>query len=232
MIHADFRCEFYFIRHGESVTNKTSGFAAGTNFDAPLTDNGVYQAQLLGERLKRESIKFDLIYSSSLTRAIQTTQTMLTAMGEGDRNFPKVADIKEQQNNGWRGVPTKEVFTPENKIYMLGKGTNYVPPQGESLRMVQRRVSNWLEDEILYNDELNSRPISLRVAVIGHGTALRCLFQFIMGFDAQILPRMLLDNASISRFIFDRQGWAILGLNDSFHLGTNGPLRVPTRFPE
>ena len=38
MIHENFQCEFYFIRHGESLSNATPGFAAGVNFDAPLDD--------------------------------------------------------------------------------------------------------------------------------------------------------------------------------------------------
>ena len=85
MIHERFQCEFYFIRHGESLSNATPGFAAGVNFDAPLTPAGVEQARALGRRLKQENVRFDRVYSSSLTRAIQTTEAMLSGMGEADR---------------------------------------------------------------------------------------------------------------------------------------------------
>ena len=111
LIHKDFSCEFYFIRHGESVSNATPGFAAGKNFDAPLTDKGIGQAQLLGERLEREGVTFDRVYSSSLTRTVQTTENMLIGMGESGRDFPRVDDIIEQQMPGWRGVPVEEVYT-------------------------------------------------------------------------------------------------------------------------
>ena len=218
MIHRDFKCEFYFIRHGESESNATPGFAAGTNFDAPLTDLGAVQATLLGERLRGEGVKFDLVYSSSLVRAVKTARLMLDAMGETERDYPKVDDIIEQQIPGWRGVPVEEVNTPENRVYMLEKGLDFVPPQGESLRMVQRRVSGWLEREIIYNDSLTSKPQSLTVAIVGHGTASRCLFQYIMGFGDSLLRRMAIDNTSISRFIFDRRGWSVVRLNDASHL--------------
>ena len=218
MIHTDFRCEFYFIRHGESESNATPGFAAGTNFDAPLTDLGATQATLLGKRLRDEGIEFDLVYSSSLDRAIKTARLMLDAMGEPERDYPKVDDIIEQQIPGWRGVPVEEVHTPENRAYMLEKGPDFVPPQGESLRMVQRRVSGWLEREIIYNESLTSEPQNLTVAVVGHGTASRCLFQYIMGFRDSMLSRMAIDNTSISRFIFDRRGWSVVRLNDASHL--------------
>ena len=74
-------------------------------------------------------------------------------MGESGRDFPRVDDIIEQQMPGWRGVPVEEVYTPENLVYIRSKGAHFVPPDGESLRMVQRRMSNWLEDEIIYNEE-------------------------------------------------------------------------------
>ena len=36
MIHKDFQCEFYFIRHGESTSNARPGYAADADFNAPL----------------------------------------------------------------------------------------------------------------------------------------------------------------------------------------------------
>ena len=219
MIHKDFRCEFYFIRHGESESNATPGFAAGKNFDAPLTDLGEAQATSLGERLRGEGVSFDLVYSSSLIRAVSTARLMLDAMGEPERDYPKVDDIIEQQIPGWRGVPIEEVDTLENRVYRLEKGPlDFVPPQGESLRTVQRRVSGWLEREIIYNESLTSEPRNLTVAVVGHGTASRCLFHYIMGFTDSLLSRVAIDNTSISRFVFDRGGWAVVKLNDASHL--------------
>ena len=148
---------------------------------------------------------------------------MLDAMGEPNRDYPKVGDIIEQQIPGWRGVPVEEVNTPELMLYREQKGLDFVPPQGESLRMVQRRVSGWLEREIIYNESLTSEPQSLRIAVVGHGTASRCLFQYIMGFRDSLLWRMAIDNTSISRFVFDSRGWSVVRLNDASHLATTEP---------
>ena len=219
MIHADFRCEFYFIRHGESVLNATPGVIySGRDTDNPLTEVGFSQARLLGARLRNEGVTFDRVYSSSLARADQTTRTMLDAMGEGDREYPRVDALIEQQVPGWRGVRRDEINSPANMAYMQGKGAHFVGPQGESMRVVQRRVSNWLEDEIIYNEGLTGGPITLTIGIVGHGNAYRALFQYIMGFDERFLWRTALDNTSISRFVFDRGGWAIVALNDSTHL--------------
>ena len=56
----------YIIRHGETYGNiNGDGFT-----ETDLTDNGLNQAFLLGERFKDERI--DAIYTSTLIRAVRT----------------------------------------------------------------------------------------------------------------------------------------------------------------
>ena len=133
MIHKNYRCEFYFIRHGQSKSNATPGMAAGENYDAPLTDLGIHQATALGERFRKQRIDFDRIYSSSLTRAIQTTNAMLSGMEKTDKTFELVDEIIEQQIKGWRGVPISEAITTDVEISRAVKGKDFVPPDGESI---------------------------------------------------------------------------------------------------
>lgn len=64
-------CEYanlYLVRHGEVKAKK--GILVGQTNDAPLSKNGTHQAQLLARKLR--PIEFEEIYSSPLTRAIQT----------------------------------------------------------------------------------------------------------------------------------------------------------------
>ncbi len=170
MIHNDFRCELYFIRHGESESNATPGLAAGINFDAPLTEKGLEQARLVGGRLRSDGVEFDRVYSSSLTRTVQTAEAMLEGLGEKGRSFTRVDAIIEQQVPGWRGVPFEVAMPPTVQALMGRKGMDFVGPQGESMRTVQRRVTTWLEDELIYNEDLTSAPTSLKVAIVGHGS--------------------------------------------------------------
>ena len=217
MIHQNFECEFYFIRHGQSESNATPGYMS-VNADSSLTSKGFAQARLLGKRLNQDDITFDKVYSSSLVRTVQTTQTMLDAMGEPDREFVRVDAIVEQKTTGWRGLRTGDLLTPELLAYMRAKASHFVPPQGESYRMVQRRYVNWLEDEILYNADLIGNPQSLRIAIVGHGAATRCILHYILGFDEQFIWKMVLENTSISRFRFNREGWFPVSINDAAHL--------------
>ena len=217
MIHENFDCEIYFIRHGESESNAL-GNRTSLDPDSSLTRKGFAQARLLGERLEKDGIAFDRVYSSAMLRTAQTTQTMLKAMGEPNKDFTRVDAIIEQSTTGWRNLPSEEIFTPEVVAYMRTKAGHFVPPQGESHRMVQRRYANWLEDEILYNADLIASPQPLRIAIVGHGVATRCILHYIMGFDEQFIGKIALENTSISRFRFNREGWFPVCINDAAHL--------------
>jgi broad specificity phosphatase PhoE len=218
LIHEKFQCDFYLIRHGESTSNATPGIAAGANYDSHLTDRGVEQARLLGRRLASEGVRFDRVYSSTLVRSIQTTEAMLEAMGEAGRRFDRIDALMEQQTPAWRGKSIEEVFTPETLAYIGSKGMDFVPPDGESYRTVQRRVSSWLEDEIVFNQRLVSEEQSLTVAIVSHGVASKCLLHYVMRFDAAFIRRITIDNCSISRLLFGRDGWSVFSLNDASHL--------------
>ena len=64
--------ELYIVRHGQSLGN------AGSAADDPaLTETGFEQARLTGEALK--NVRFDKVYTSHLTRAVQTAAAILTA---------------------------------------------------------------------------------------------------------------------------------------------------------
>ncbi|MEX0762808.1 MAG: histidine phosphatase family protein [Dehalococcoidia bacterium] len=224
MVNQDVEFNLYFIRHGESESNVAVGLAAGKNFDAPMTERGHQQALALGRRLAREGVTFERIYSSSLVRAVQTTEGMLKGMKLESAKFERIDHIIEQQIPAWRGMPLEDVMTPEVTLMRSEKGKWFQPADGESERAVERRISNWLEDEILYNPGRADRPGSHRIAVVAHGHSLRCLFHYIMGFDQGFIRRMQLDNTSISRFRFGRDGWTVNSINDAAHTGDLGDV--------
>lgn len=217
MIHSQVLFDFYFIRHGESESNVQPGIAAGENFDAPMTERGHMQAYALGERLRKEGVTFDRIYSSTLVRAVQTTEEMLRGMGLVDAHFDRVEHIIERQIPAWRGKLAVDVWTPELRFMSAEKGKWFQPEDGESERAVERRASNWLEDKILFNPEVTCLPGTQTIAIITHGVTLRTLFHYITGFDTKFIRRTEVHNCSISRFRFGPSGWSIVTMNDSSH---------------
>lgn len=66
------------IRHGESVWNQENRFTGWKDVD--LAAKGVQEAQKAGKILKEKGFKFDLAYTSRLTRAIKTLNFILDEM--------------------------------------------------------------------------------------------------------------------------------------------------------
>lgn len=66
------------IRHGESVWNQENRFTGWKDVD--LAAKGVQEAQKAGKILKEKGFKFNLAYTSRLTRAIKTLNFILDEM--------------------------------------------------------------------------------------------------------------------------------------------------------
>ncbi len=66
------------IRHGESVWNKENLFTGWTDVD--LSEKGITEAHLAGQKLKAEGYVFDECWTSTLKRAIRTLWIVLDEM--------------------------------------------------------------------------------------------------------------------------------------------------------
>jgi len=61
----------YLVRHGQDVDNSQGVLNGHRN--TPLTEKGVKQAQETAEKIKAFDLSFDVIFSSPLIRALETT---------------------------------------------------------------------------------------------------------------------------------------------------------------
>lgn len=64
-----------FLRHGQSEWNRENRFTGWS--DPPLSDQGLQEALLAGQKLKAQNFTFDLIYTNLLKRCIKTTWIVL-----------------------------------------------------------------------------------------------------------------------------------------------------------
>ena len=116
----------YFV-HGTTVDN-TNGICSGWK-QAELTDLGRKRAIELGK--KREDMNFDVIFTSDLVRAIESAKLA----------FPNVKHIQDKRlrecNYGDLDGKDKSLIVYEDHI-----DTPF--PNGESLRDVERRISQFI----------------------------------------------------------------------------------------
>ncbi len=80
------------VRHGQSEWNLKNLFTGWK--DPDLTEQGVAEAHAAGRKLKAKGYKFDIAYTSALTRAQHTLKIMLEELGQQG-----LATIKDQALN-------------------------------------------------------------------------------------------------------------------------------------
>lgn len=210
------------IRHGESIINATPDIV-GQFSDTPLSEKGKRQALLLRERFLSLNEKFDYIYSSSYLRAVETAKL---AIPDQMQNIILTEDLREYDAGDWKGGSRSILFT-KDVYYRMGQlNGNFLPPNGESISMVERRASKWLEENILYNPQIMKdcsdlaeagQPF-LNIAIFCHGLVIKSLLHYIVGFDKSFIWKIKIDNTSLTKLTFGKQGWSLININDCAHL--------------
>ncbi|MFD2238136.1 histidine phosphatase family protein [Aureimonas populi] len=89
---------FLFLRHGQTPAN-AAGIVAGVT-DIPLSPTGEAQARAAAELLA--GMEFTSIWTSALTRAIQTAEAVATLTG---RPLHRLPELGERNWGAWEGGP-------------------------------------------------------------------------------------------------------------------------------
>ena len=216
----------YLIRHGQSEINAMPDMV-GQKADSRLTEKGKNQARLLGSRFSKDEI--DHIYSSDYIRAADTCRIALSETLKDKGTMPLfVPELREYSAGDWTHSKRHEVHNIPTILRMAAMTSCFCPPNGESMHMVERRASRWLEDKILYNKERIEETAARAAAglkpqnilVFSHGMTIKCLLHYVMGFDQSFLWKLTLENTSISKLYFNsnKEGWRLLTINDHAHL--------------
>lgn len=165
------------IRHGQSEWNKLNLFTGFKNVD--LSEQGVEEAIKASENFKELGIKFDLVYTSVLSRAQKTSEIILKELGQQEdlKKKSKIIEhiaLNERDYGDLTGLDKKETANKygDEQVHKWRRGYSDRPPGGESLEDVVSRVKSYYDSEILpqIHSELNSN-----ILIAAHGNSLRAL---------------------------------------------------------
>jgi ribonuclease H / adenosylcobalamin/alpha-ribazole phosphatase len=195
------------LRHGQTPLSTERRFA-GTG-DIELTETGVRQAKLAGERLAARG-DIDVIVTSPLQRASQTAAEVAATTGA-----PVVADddLRETDFGAWEGLTFAEAQQrwPDEVTAWLADPA-VAPPEGESFTAVGVRVRAAL-------DRLLGQYPGQTVLVVSHVTPIKTLLTEALLAPPAALHRMFLDVGSLNEVHWFSDGPAVVrSLNDTGHL--------------
>ncbi|MEO6761489.1 MAG: histidine phosphatase family protein [Candidatus Saccharimonadales bacterium] len=148
--------KLYFARHGQTDANVS--MTGNPADDEPLNPSGLQQAKQLAVELK--DVHFDIIISSSLSRARQTAE----AVNE-NRNIPIISDAS------WRERDLAAYLTLDawNDAFDFDKDTqsNAIEPLGEFFNRVYTAL-----------DRLKENHDTETVLIVSHGGVQGCVYAY------------------------------------------------------
>src|SRR6202167_4071723 len=176
------------VRHGQSEWNLKNLFTGWR--DVGLTEKGVAEAHAAGQRLKAEGLRFDLAFTSELSRAQRTLDLVLGEMGQTDIAVIKDQALNERDYGDLSGLNKDDARKKwgEEQVHVWRRSYDVAPPGGESLKDTAARVLPYYCQHIL-PPVLNGQ----RVLVAAHGNSLRALVMVLDRLTPKTIPSMELD---------------------------------------
>lgn len=178
------------MRHGESVWNFDNRFTGGV--DVPLTAAGRAEAQRAGRLLRHHRLSIDLAFSSTLQRAADSLDIVLSALGREDLPPHRSPLLNERNYGRLQGMDKAEAA----RIYGAGQVHSWQrsyadgPPGGESLKDVATRLLPYFEDEIA--PQLGAGK---NVLIVAHEHPLRAIIMRLEQLAPAQLPELELATA-------------------------------------
>ena len=205
-MHASADTHLIAIRHGETGWNKESRFQGHLN--SALNDEGLAQAQALGERLAAE--RFDLLLSSDLGRALQTASAIAMRTGHEIVVEPR---LRERRMGIFQGLTPAEVQAryPEEYARFSSRDPDYVIPEGESMRQL-------FERSVACFTALARRHAGLTLATVTHGGVLAMLYRHARAMPLQAPRDFPLHNTGVNRLRHRLGAWQLQSWGEVGHL--------------
>ncbi len=205
--------DLYLVRHGEAVSN-VEPLIAGLRSDRGLTDRGRQQAALLEERLRADPIPADVLYVSTLPRALETGQYVARGLGLPVQETEDLHELRPGDADGltleeWRARADRDV-PPRDPFQAFS-------PHGESWAAFLVRAGAALT-------RLVARHEDETVVAVCHGGVLEASFYLAFGLGGSA-RRVGFDplNTSLTHWRHEApeagaSGWTLVGFNDARHL--------------
>jgi len=164
------------VRHGQSEWNLKNLFTGWR--DVGLTAKGREEARAAGEKLKARGLKFDIAFTSALTRAQKTCEIILDVLGQGDLHTTRDQALNERDYGDLAGLDKDDARRKwgEEQVHVWRRSYDVPPPGGESLRDTGARVWPY------YLHEMQPHVLGGKTMLVAaHGNSLRALIMALDG---------------------------------------------------
>jgi len=163
----------FLVRHGATVLSAEDRFAGATNVE--LSEEGIFQARRLAERLADDSIT--AVYCSPLKRTVHTATILAKPHGLN----PLLRDgLREIDHGHWEGMTRNEVESRFAEEYAAWEEDPYTfaPQGGENGVSIIARALPVIREIVVQHQGEN-------VLIVSHKATIRLLISSVLGFDGR-----------------------------------------------
>jgi len=188
------KLHIYLFRHGQTYYNRGHIFTGWK--DSKLTPKGIKQAKIIAKKLKNK--KFEIAVKTTLSRSKDTLRYVLKYHPECkkimtdnsmiERSYGKLEGhhhselVKESGTKDYKTLlhwnkidhlegKEKQEFIKkhgEADLKIIRRSYATVPPKGESVKMVEKRVKEFMKDMLIY-----MKMHKVNIAISAHGNSMR-----------------------------------------------------------
>jgi broad specificity phosphatase PhoE len=190
--------QLFLIRHGATELSREFRFCGNT--DAPLSREGIHQAQRLRALLRLQ--KFDGVYSSPQRRAMQTVRIVFP-----HRKVVFSVALRELDFGELEGLSAADAEKLYPRFYRkwTASPAEADPPGGERIEQCHRRVWNFVRG--LTATGAGRR---INIALVTHGGPIKLLLSDILGWGLNGLTRLRVEPASVAVIGFDGKNYSLV----------------------
>ncbi len=187
------------LRHGESTWNKENRFTGWTDVD--LSDKGMEEARMAGDKLQEKGFTFDIAYTSVLKRAIRTLWIVMDVMDLMWLPVKNSWRLNERHYGALQGLNKSETAKKYGEEQVLVWRRSYdipPPPLGKNDERYpgrEAKYSNLAESQLPLTESLKDTYARClpywhstiapavrsgkRVIISAHGNSLRALVKYL-----------------------------------------------------
>jgi len=189
------------VRHGQSEWNAKNLFTGWK--DPGLTDQGVAEAKNAGRLILEQNIRFDLMYTSMLSRAQKTGDIILGVLNHKEVPILKNEALNERDYGSLAGLNKDDARKQwgEDQVHIWRRSFDIPPPDGESLKDTADRVLPYFEAEIMPKVVSGSS-----ILIAAHGNSLRALIMKLDSISPEDIVKLEIPTGAPIQYEFTIDG--------------------------
>lgn len=201
--------KFLIVRHGYSLSNKGGTFTG--QLDIGLSEEGLKQAKLVSDYVLKNH-KVDKIYSSDLSRAVDTIKAVAEKTG---LEICPLKEFREAFCGEWEGLTVdviKERYKEDYEGWINGKA-NAHPTGGESIEQIGERALKKIT-------EIAKESEGKTVLIATHGGVIKAMQRIWLKLPTEKLVEVpWVTNASLSIVNYENGEFTIVKMGEDSYLG-------------